>query len=242
MTLRNWIRGLIAAALLGGLAVAARLGRRLARLARHKRERGRSRRANGYFDPRKEAKFERANGREAGRKGPDNPAAEQVDNRAYPRGYVDDRLAAAARKAFEQKPTRTGRAAFGSAASSRRRPPGAWSALGPATGNVPGEAGQFFDPATQQGPSTQESGRVTALAIDPNCGKSSAPTGAPCRLWVAAAGGGIWRTNNALAAVADVDRAAGRPSDERLRLADRRPERREREHAVRGLRRAQRLR
>jgi hypothetical protein len=41
---------------------------------------------------------------------------------------------------------------------------------------------------------------VTALAIDTNCGKASAPSGAPCRLWVAAAGGGIWRTNNALAA------------------------------------------
>jgi hypothetical protein len=59
---------------------------------------------------------------------------------------------------------------------------------------------QFFDPATGTGPATQESGRVTALAIDPNCGKASAPAGAPCRLWVAAAGGGIWRTNNALAA------------------------------------------
>jgi hypothetical protein len=42
---------------------------------------------------------------------------------------------------------------------------------------------------------------VTALAIDPNCGKASAPPSAPCRLWVAAAGGGIWRTNDAPAAV-----------------------------------------
>jgi hypothetical protein len=68
------------------------------------------------------------------------------------------------------------------------------------TPNVAGEASQFFDPATGTGPPTQESGRVTALAIDPNCGKPSAPAGAPCRLWVAAAGGGIWRTNDALAA------------------------------------------
>src|SRR4029453_17747189 len=55
-------------------------------------------------------------------------------------------------------------------------------------------------PVTLKGPTTQEPGRVTALAIDPNCGKPSAPAGAPCRLWVAAAGGGIWRTNDALAA------------------------------------------
>src|SRR5205823_2799512 len=73
------------------------------------------------------------------------------------------------------------------------------SSLGPVTPNVAGEASQFLDPDTLKGPTTQESGRVTALAIDPNCGKASAPAGAPCSLWVAAAGGGIWRTNTALA-------------------------------------------
>jgi hypothetical protein len=78
--------------------------------------------------------------------------------------------------------------------------PGAWNAIGPVNTDIPGEAGQFFDLISQTGPSTSESGRVTALAIDPNCGKASAPAGAPCRLWVAAAGGGIWRTNDALAA------------------------------------------
>ena len=36
------------------------------------------------------------------------------------------------------------------------------------------------------------SGRITALAIDPNCSQSK------CRAWAAAAGGGVWRTNNAL--------------------------------------------
>jgi hypothetical protein len=61
---------------------------------------------------------------------------------------------------------------------------------------VAGEASQFYDLDSRQGPATQESGRVTALAIDPNCGEA----GAGCRLWVAAAGGGIWRTDNALAA------------------------------------------
>jgi hypothetical protein len=154
------------------------------------------------FDPRKEAAFERENGLEAERRGPQNPAAEQVEDRAYPRAYVDDRLALKSRAAFERKPEKLGSSVFGSQtafATAQAASPGAWSALGPVTPNVPGEASQFFDPATQTGPPTQESGRVTALAIDPNCGKASAPAGAPCRLWVAAAGGGIWRTNDALA-------------------------------------------
>ena len=36
------------------------------------------------------------------------------------------------------------------------------------------------------------SGRATAIAIDPNCAPGN------CRLWVYAAGGGVWRTKNAL--------------------------------------------
>src|SRR4029079_13764192 len=127
----------------------------------------------------------------------------QVENRAYPLGYVDDHRALSSRKSFVDKPRKADRSAFATAAAFQQAAPaapGAWSALGPATGDIPGEVSQFFDPGTQSGPPTQESGRVTALAIDPNCGKASAPAGAPCRLWVAAAGGGIWRTNNALAA------------------------------------------
>jgi hypothetical protein len=156
------------------------------------------------FDPHKEAKFERAGGeKEASRNGADTPAAEQVADRAYPRSYVDDRLAIRSRDAFKSKPNKLGASAFSTTSAfnaAQAAAPGAWEALGPVTPNVAGEASQFFDPATGTGPPTQESGRVTALAIDPNCGKPSAPAGAPCRLWVAAAGGGIWRTNDALAA------------------------------------------
>ena len=53
--------------------------------------------------------------------------------------------------------------------------------------------------ASLPGPTTESlrdsitSGRITALAIDPNCG-----AGSGCRVWVAAAGGGIWRTSNGL--------------------------------------------
>ena len=156
----------------------------------------------GYFKPRKEAKFERTVG-EADRGGADNPASEQVDNRALPRSYVDDKLALKGRTSFDAKPKKLDRSVFTSAAAYQAAltaAPGAWAAIGPVNSTIPGEAGQFFDLVTQSGPSTSESGRVIALAIDPNCGKASAPAGKPCRLWVAAAGGGIWRTNNALAA------------------------------------------
>jgi hypothetical protein len=155
------------------------------------------------YNPHREAAFERRGGEEARRGGADNPVAEQVGDLAYPRTYVDDRLALKSRAAFKAKPRDLGASAFSTSTAftaAQAADPGAWSALGPVTPNVPGEASQYYDPATSTGPSTQESGRVTALAIDPNCGKATAPAGAPCRLWVAAAGGGIWRTNNALAA------------------------------------------
>jgi hypothetical protein len=129
-----------------------------------------------------QAKFEAGRGGEAERESAANtPAAEQVANRAYPRSYVDDRLARREGKDFARIPA-PAKAAFP-----------AWKALGPVTPNVAGAASQFFDPATLTGPATQESGRVTALAIDPAC------AGGDCRMWVAAAGGGIWRTNDALA-------------------------------------------
>ncbi|GAC1599468.1 MAG: exo-alpha-sialidase [Myxococcales bacterium] len=41
------------------------------------------------------------------------------------------------------------------------------------------------------------SGRITALAIDPRCGRDGEDEG--CRLYVGAAGGGIWKTEDALA-------------------------------------------
>src|SRR4051794_29721696 len=159
----------------------------------------------GFFNPHKEALFEgqRGFGGEAERHADDSPAAEQVANRAYPRNYVDDRLAKRSGNSFAAKSGHSTLQAFssqGAFQAATASAPGPWQALGPVTPNVPGEPSQFFDPATQTGPTTQESGRVTALAVDPNCGKASAPSGAFCRLWVAAAGGGIWRTNDAMAA------------------------------------------
>jgi hypothetical protein len=63
-----------------------------------------------------------------------------------------------------------------------------WDFLGPNTLNVDRLGTQaFLQP-------TQWSGRVTAIAIDPKC----RPT--QCRIYVAAAGGGVWRSTNATGA------------------------------------------
>jgi hypothetical protein len=138
-------------------------------------------------------------GGEAPREGPKSPTAELVEDRAYPRSYVSDRLALKGSRAFSRLPSAPPRSAFGSSAkykaalsaASRQR----WQALGPITPDVAAEATQFFNTDTGVGTPTVNSGRVTALAIDPNCGKRHRG----CRMWVAAAGGGIWRTRNALA-------------------------------------------
>ncbi len=60
-----------------------------------------------------------------------------------------------------------------------------WDMIGPSHPTMPGVL-------TFSGALYHTSGRVTATAISPTCSQSS------CRLWVAAAGGGVWRTDNAL--------------------------------------------
>ena len=151
----------------------------------------------GEREPREAAAV--VEGREGGegeRHGARTPWSEQVSNRAYPRSYVDDRRAREGRRAFDRLPAAAPRSAFRSRSAyraARAAQPGAWTNLGPITPNVSGEASQFFDPVTQEGPPTQESGRVTAIAADPACEPGD------CRVWIAAAGGGIWRTPDALA-------------------------------------------
>src|SRR5262245_19987898 len=58
-----------------------------------------------------------------------------------------------------------------------------WTSLGPLTTVV--------DP--NSGSSSNFSGRVAALAISPKCDVDG-----PCRMWVGAAGGGVWRTDDAM--------------------------------------------
>jgi len=104
-------------------------------------------------------------------------AAEAYSDRAYPATDISiDQIkgAIAADSAVEQR----------AAASATET----WDFLGPNTLNVDRLGTQSFIKPTQW------SGRVTALAVDPKC----RPT--QCRLYVAAAGGGVWRSTNALGA------------------------------------------
>ena len=66
-----------------------------------------------------------------------------------------------------------------------RPAPGTWQLIGPSKADAP-------DILTFSGTQYFTSGRVTALAIDPSCSRRR------CRVWVGAAGGGVWRTDNAL--------------------------------------------
>jgi hypothetical protein len=58
---------------------------------------------------------------------------------------------------------------------------------------VIGNAWTSFGPLTTTSGTHNISGRVSALAIDPNC-----TTNGRCRLWVGTAGGGVWRSEDAM--------------------------------------------
>jgi hypothetical protein len=106
----------------------------------------------------------------------DTYAAEQAALRAFPADEVPPEAAINSQSTFQS---------FKNSGKSV----GTWSAIGPLDKAVyPGVLDQFlFDGAPYVA-----SGRVTALAIAPNCSKAS------CRLYAGAAGGGIWATDKAL--------------------------------------------
>ena len=108
------------------------------------------------------------------------PAAEAYENRAIPRATIR----------FKQvKKAIAAAAAIPSGRSGLSAPLVAgWQELGPVTPTVPAIA-TYTDRATQN------TGRVTSMAIAPTCVPGN------CNVWVGAAGGGVWFTSNALAAV-----------------------------------------
>jgi hypothetical protein len=112
-----------------------------------------------------------------GERGPLSAAEEEYANRAYPADEVPLSATLNAQAAFKAIKARgVGKA---------KNTPGQWALIGPSTANYPSVL--TFSKADYT-----TSGRITALAIAPSCASSK------CRLWVAAAGGGIWRTDNAL--------------------------------------------
>jgi len=110
--------------------------------------------------------------------GPTAAAEEAYMNRAAGGAYVPLELTRNAQRAWSNVKAR---------AKSSQAPGagGAWTLAGPSTANDP-------NVLTFSGAAYTTSGRITALAIDPSCSNRG------CRVWAAAAGGGVWRTTNAL--------------------------------------------
>jgi hypothetical protein len=109
--------------------------------------------------------------------GPTAAAEEAYANRAYPAPYVPFALTRNAHRAWSNVMAR--------APGRGINVLGAWTLAGPSHANFP-------DLLTFSGTPYTTSGRITALAVDPACSTRK------CRVWAAAAGGGVWRTNNAL--------------------------------------------
>jgi hypothetical protein len=108
--------------------------------------------------------------------GPLLAAMEDYAHRAYPAKDVPMQATLNAITSFRHVRARS---------IGRPSPAGAWQLIGPSKADAP-------DILTFSGTEYFASGRVTALAIDPSCSNRR------CRVWVGAAGGGVWRTDNAL--------------------------------------------
>ena len=107
--------------------------------------------------------------------GPMAAADEEYAKRAFPAAYVPFEL------------TRNAHAAWSNALARALSTPamGQWTLIGPRSANDP-------DVLTFSGAPYTTSGRITAFALAPNCSQDQ------CTLYLAAAGGGIWKTNHAL--------------------------------------------
>jgi len=109
--------------------------------------------------------------------GPMSAAEEDYAKRAFPATDIPFALRRNAHAAWTSVRGRSGREAANAL--------GAWTLAGPSISNAP-------DILTFSGAPYTTSGRITALAVDPSCSARR------CRVWAAAAGGGVWRTTNAL--------------------------------------------
>ena len=106
----------------------------------------------------------------------DTYAAEQAALRAFPADEVPPEAAINSQNTFQQ--LKQGKAV------------GQWSPIGPLNrAQYPAVLDQFLFDGAQY----NAAGRVTAMAIAPSCTKTN------CRLYIGAAGGGVWVTDKALA-------------------------------------------
>jgi len=105
-------------------------------------------------------------------------AQEAYDNRAYPKKWID-----AAQQVTAANAANTIAALSPALAT-------AWTEVGPS--GVPADA-LVASESTGATAGTIYSGRATAIAVAPNCKQSG------CTVFIGAAGGGVWKTSNALA-------------------------------------------
>src|SRR5437870_672871 len=115
---------------------------------------------------------------ESDQDGLDRAAQEAYRHRAYPATEVRIADTLNAQKAWAKIKGKSAKAGVNAQ--------GQWSLAGPSIASYPGSL-------TFTGHDYIASGRTTALAIAPNCSQ------AKCRLYLGAAGGGIWRADNGLA-------------------------------------------
>ena len=108
-------------------------------------------------------------------------AQEHYDNRAYPRKWID---------AAQQVAAANAASAIAALSPALATP---WTELGPS--GVPADA-LVAGESTGATTGTIYSGRATAIAVSPTCKQG----GSGCTVFIGAAGGGVWKTTNALAA------------------------------------------
>jgi hypothetical protein len=117
------------------------------------------------------------------------PSQEEYDQRAYPHVYIRPERQRAAAQAYVQAKARAqtpaGRRQLGEAFGAAKVR--SWAPLGP-------HGGLQVPEATYTGTPAIVSGRTTSLAMSRRCQKTS------CVLYAGTAGGGVWKTTDALAA------------------------------------------
>jgi hypothetical protein len=120
--------------------------------------------------------------------GPMAAAEQDYVNRAGPAAYVPFELTRRAQRAWSSVRARPVNNSVRTGSSPLQRPappPPQWTLIGPTSANDP-------NVLTFSGAPYTTSGRITAFALAPNCGQGH------CTLYLAAAGGGVWRTDKAL--------------------------------------------
>ena len=119
--------------------------------------------------------------------GPTAAAEEDYANRAGSAPYVPFELTRRAQHAWSNVRARAASRVATTRLGPLQRPTPAsqWTLVGPTSANNP-------DVLTFSGAPYTTSGRITAFALAPNCGQGK------CYLYLAAAGGGVWRTDKAL--------------------------------------------